>query len=89
MRPDQRQPGGVDRSDLVAAALWRAGQPGEAESQRLPSHCRQQCIAPDVPFPLVTRAVPGGAVHLDRELHLLARGVQEERPATHDDPVLE
>ena len=54
-----------------------------------PAHRCQHRVAVDVSLPLLAGPVPGGAVHLDRELYVLARGVNEERPTGHHDPVLE
>jgi hypothetical protein len=79
----------MDGSYVVSAALRRAGQPREAEPERLPAHRGQQCVAVDVPLPLLAGPVPGRAIHLDRELDLLAGGVKEERPSGRLDPVLE
>ena len=49
---------------------------------------RDQRVPADVALPLVSRAVPRGAIHLHGELHVLVGGVEHESLTSDDDRVL-
>ena len=73
--------GVVGGPDVAAARVRRRRQPGEAEPEGLPADGRQQRVPADVALALLSGAVPGGAVHLDRQLDVVVRGVEQERLA--------